>query len=117
MDLKRLTASILAAALALSGIGSILVLNSQPESVQAIDLTEDPAIRRNDDDGPPVLEAVDDDDDLGDGDSTRGDDGTDGGDNTGDGDSTRGDDGTDGGDNTGDDTNTGGDTGAGDTTD
>ena len=43
-----------------------------------------------------------DDDDVGDGDDTRGDDGSGGGNNTGDRDSTRGNDGTRGGDNTGD---------------
>ncbi len=116
MGLKRVTVAAFAAVFAISGIGSILVLNSQPGVVDAIDLTDqDPAIRRQDDDGPS-LEVVDDDDTPGDGDGTAGDDGTSGGANTGDGDGTAGDDGTSGGANTGD-TNTGDDTGGGDTTD
>jgi hypothetical protein len=135
MGLKRLAVSALAAVFALSGIGSILVMNHQPSVVDAVDLTgEEPAIRRQDDDGR-ALEVVDDDDVHGDGDATKGDDGTSGGDNTvvvhGDGDATKGDDGTSGGDNTGDgdatrgdDGTSGGDntgantnTGGGDTTD
>ena len=62
-------------------------------------LTEDKddAFRRFDgDDGLTGL-----DDDEGDGDNTRGNDGTSGGNNTGDGDNTRGNDGTSGGNNTG----------------
>jgi hypothetical protein len=132
MGLKRFTVAALAAVLALSGIGSILVMQHQPLNVDAVEL--DPAIRRQDDDGP-TLELVDDDvsggdgDDTtgddgtnggantGDGDDTTGDDGTNGGANTGDGDDTAGDDGTGGGNNTADNTNTGGDTGGGDTTD
>ena len=55
--------------------------------------------RRKDDAG--AVEVVEDDeDDTGDGDRTRGDDGTSGGANTGDGGRTRGDDGTAGGENT-----------------
>ena len=114
MELKRITIAAAAAILAVSGIGSILVLQGQPVPVQAIDLTDDdPAIRRDELDGP-ALEAVDDDDAGGDDD----DDATDN-DDTGDGDSTRGDDGTSGGNNTGDGDDTGDDTntGAGDTTD
>ena len=110
MELKRMTLAAVAAAFAVSGIGSILVLQGQPVPVQAIDLTDDdPAIRRDELDGP-ALEAVDDDDAGGDDD-----DATDN-DDTGDGDSTRGDDGTSGGDNTGNG-DTSDDTGAGDTTD
>ena len=102
IDMKKLTAAGGAAVLALSGIASMVVLNPGPPDVAAIDLVGEPAIRREDDAGP-ALDAVpdDDDDNSGDGDRTRGDDGTGGGDNTGDGDRTRGDDGTGGGDNTG----------------
>ncbi len=82
MGLKRLTVSALAAVLALSGIGSILVMQHQPASVDAVELER--AIRRQDDDGP-ALQVVDD-DAQGDGDDTTGDDGTNGGANTGDGD-------------------------------
>ena len=136
MDLKRLTVSALAAVFALSGIGSILLINHQPRAVEAVELSDDdrdPGFRRQDDDGF-VLEVVDDDDrgdgddtagddgtnrgaNTGDGDDTAGDDGTNGGNNTGDGDDTAGDDDTSGGSNTADNTNTGGDTRGGDTTD
>ena len=102
MGLKRLTVSALAAVLALSGIGSILVMQHQPLNVEAVEL--DPAIRRQDDDGP-TLQVVDDDAE-GDGDDTAGNDGTSGGNNTGDGDNTAGNDGTSGGNNTGSATNT-----------
>jgi hypothetical protein len=107
MELKRITLAAAAAVFAVSGIGSILVLQGQPRSVDAIDLSDDPAIRRPEDNGP-ALELVDDDDSLGDGDDTNGDDGSAGGANTGDGDNTAGDDGTSGGNNTGDNSNTGG---------
>jgi hypothetical protein len=107
MGLKRLTVSALAAVLALSGIGSILVMQHEPAGVDAVEL--EPAIRRQDDDGP-TLQVVDDDAE-GDGDNTAGDDGTSGGNNTGDGDNTAGNDGTSGGNNTGDGDNTAGDDG------
>jgi hypothetical protein len=111
MEMKKILAAAGAAVIALSGIASIVVLNQAPQTVDAVEL-QDPAIRRADDDGP-TLDAVSDDDNdsTGDGDSTRGDDGTGGGNNTDDGDSTRGDDGTGGGNNTGDggDTDDGGD--------
>jgi hypothetical protein len=102
MEMKRLAASTLAAIVAISGIGSILWMQHQPGAVDAVELTDtdERAIRRQDDEGP-VLQVVDD-DTRGDGDSTKGDDGTSGGDNTGDGDRTAGDDGTSGGNNTGD---------------
>ena len=91
MDIKRITVSALAAVLAVSGIGSILI-QSQPQPVDAVELSDDrePAVRRPDDDAAPLI-AVDDDDagPKGDGDRTAGDDGTSGGNNTGDGDATQ----------------------------
>ena len=108
MGLKRLTVSALAAVLAMSGIGSILVMQHQPAGVDAVEL--EPAIRRQDDDGPS-LQVVD--DAEGDGDDTTGDDGTNGGANTGDGDNTGGNDGTSGGNNTGDGDSTAGNDGTG----
>src|SRR5687768_8443128 len=108
MELKRITIAAAAAILAVSGIGSIFVLQGQPAPVQAIDLTDDdrdPAIRRDEDDGTALESVDDDDDDATDDDATDNDatdDGTSGGNNTGDGDDTRGDDGTSGGNNTGD---------------
>ena len=66
-------------------------------------------LRKAEDEAPAELV----DDDEGDGDKTRGDDGTGGGNNTGDGDNTRGNDGTRGGDNTGDRDNTRGNDGTG----
>jgi hypothetical protein len=87
MELKRLAVSTLAAVFAISGIGSILWMQHQPRTVDAVELIDDdqPAVRRQDDDSP-VLEVVD--DERGDGDDTAGDDGTSGGANTGDGDAT-----------------------------
>jgi hypothetical protein len=102
MGLTRMLGTALGAALVLSGIGSLFVINQLPGSVGAIELfdaADDQAIRRDEDDGAPLV-AVDDDDVLGDGDRTRGNDGTGGGNNTGDGDRTRGNDGTGGGNNT-----------------
>jgi hypothetical protein len=121
VELKRLTVSALAAVLAVSGIGSIVFLQEQPGSAQAVELSGDdrqPAIRRDDSDGQ-ALELVDDDDDdslpddlhTRDGDATGGNDGTSGGANTGDGDATGGNDGTSGGANTGDGDATGGNDG------
>lgn len=74
--------------------------------IQAQD-QDDAALRRDDDAGD--VAAVDG-DNTGDGDGTRGNDGTHGGDNTGDGDATNGNDGTGGGDNTGDGGGSGGGT-------
>ena len=114
MELKRTAVTALGAALVLSGIGSLFVINQLPGQVGAVELlgdSDDPAIRRQDDDLAP-LAAVDlDDDDVpsGDGDRTAGDDGTSGGNNTGDGDRTRGNDGTSGGNNTRDNSSRGGD--------
>ena len=89
----RLAVLALAVLLAFGGLGTAVVIGDDdtPDSVSAIDM-------RKDDAGDDVF--VDEDD--GDDDATRGDDGTGGGDNTGDGDKTRGNDHTAGGDNTGD---------------
>ena len=89
---------------------------AQLDPGQPIELASDVDARKNDADDDRAV-AVEDDD--GDGDDTRGDDGTNGGNNTGDGDNTAGNDGTSGGDNTGGggggtDTGGGG-TGGGDT--
>ena len=94
----RLAVTLLAGLLAFGGLGLAVtnVLGDDDESaaMKSIEL-------RKDDSGGAEL--VDDEQpDPGDGDRTRGNDGTDGGNNTGDGDRTRGNDGTRGGDNTGD---------------
>ena len=94
----RLAVLFLAGLLAFGGIGTAFALSDDdaPEAVSPVELRKDDAssdvLTEEDDDGP----------EPGDGDATRGDDGTRGGDNTGDGDRTRGNDGTRGGDNTGD---------------
>ena len=125
MNLSKVAASTLAAVIAVSGAGAILVSQGTPEDVEAVELesgrepsqpeapaADDLAIRRSDDD-TGALDAQEDDDPAptSDGDSTRGDDGTSGGNNTGDGDSTRGDDGTSGGNSTGDGDSTNGNDG------
>jgi len=72
------------------GVGYVRTFeNSDAKAVEPIDLRKDDT----------SAELVAEEDDDGDGDATRGDDGTSGGNNTGDRDSTRGDDGTGGGDN------------------
>jgi hypothetical protein len=93
----RLTVIALAAILAFGAIGTAFALTGGEDDAGAVDTVE----LRKDDASAEVL-VEEDDDGPGDGDSTRGDDGTRGGDNTGDGDRTRGNDGTSGGDNTGD---------------
>ena len=104
MNIAKLAVLLGAIVLAAGGIGAALAesRNSGDDGVEPIDIEA----RKNElDDG--VLLFADDDDD-GDGDSTRGDDGTSDGANTrvpapvraGDGDNTRGDDGTSGGNNT-----------------
>jgi len=94
----RFAVILLAGLLAFGGLGLAVtnVFGGDDESaaMKSIEL-------RKDDSGGPELVA-DEEPDPGDGDRTRGDDGTDGGNNTGDGDRTRGNDGTRGGDNTGD---------------
>ena len=108
MTIGRLAVLALAAVLALGGIGTAFAAladddGGDDDGVQAIELRKDDA----------TAELVSDDDDEGDGDRTRGDDGTSGGNNTGDGDRTRGNDGTGGGDNTGDGDATWGNDGTG----
>jgi hypothetical protein len=99
MSLGRLAVGALAVVLALSGLLAMTnVGGGDDHSVEAIALEHDEGRRE---DGDDAVAAVDDDNE-GDGDGTRGNDGTSGGDNTGDGDATRGNDGTSGGDNTGD---------------
>jgi len=106
MELRRTLIATLAAIFAISGIGSILVMQQQPDVVDAIELVGDDrdTMNRRPDDDAPILEAVDDDDDA--------DDSVGGLSATGDGDATAGDDGTSGGANTVDNTNDATDTGA-----
>jgi hypothetical protein len=100
MTTGRLAVLALAALLAFGGLGTAFALDGgddDPGSAQPIELRKDDAsaeVLTEEDDGDPEP--------TGDGDRTRGDDGTGGGNNTGDGDRTRGNDGTRGGDNTGD---------------
>jgi hypothetical protein len=104
----RLAVLIVATALAFGGLGAALADWRAADPGDPIQLAGDIEARKSDaDDDAPVARPTAD----GDGDDTRGDDGTNGGDNTGDGDNTRGDDGTNGGDNTGDGDNTRGDDG------
>jgi hypothetical protein len=96
----RLAVLTLAAILAMGGLG-IGVAKTLDDDAAAGGV--EPIELRKDDSAPELIAQADEDDDpTGDGDRTRGDDGTSGGNNTGDGDRTRGDDGTSGGDNTGD---------------
>ena len=105
--------AVVAAVLGLSGLTSILLMQHQPGTVDAVDLRgseeqarddREPAVRPDDDDGRiEAADADDDDEPTGDGDDTAGDDRTSGGANTGDGDDTAGDDGSAGDDPTGDD--------------
>lgn len=87
----------LAALVAVLAIGVAIVSAPGPEAsgVAAINLGDDDDARRDED----ALTDVDGSDDDGDGDNTRGNDGTGGGNNTGDRDATVGNDGTAGGDN------------------
>jgi hypothetical protein len=91
----KMAVLVLAVIVALGGLGAGFIRAFDDDEAVAVD----PVELRKDDSAPDL---VAEDDDEGDGDSTRGDDGTRGGDNTGDGDATRGNDGTRGGDNTGD---------------
>ena len=82
-----------------AGVSAIVDDDEDPDSVSSIELrkddaAEDEAVADDADDDPDPQPAR-----VGDGDDTRGDDGSAGGDNTGDGDSTRGNDGSGGGDN------------------
>ena len=92
----KMAVLMLAVIVALGGLGAGLIRTIDEGDAQAVE----PLELRKDESGTEL--AAESDDDKGDGDSTRGDDGTRGGDNTGDRDSTRGNDGTRGGDNTGD---------------
>ena len=109
MTSGRLAVLALAAILAFGGIGTAFAVDGDDDGPGAAD----PVELRKDDAAADVLVEEDDDGPEGDGDSTRGDDGTAGGDNTGDGDRTRGNDGTGGGDNTGDGDATWGNDGTG----
>jgi hypothetical protein len=113
----KMAVLMLVVVVALGGLGAGFIRtfdDGDPRAVEPLELRKD--------DSAPDLVAED--DDEGDGDSTRGDDGTRGGNNTGDGDNTRGNDGTRGGNNTrdgdstwGNDATRGGDnTGDGDST-
>jgi hypothetical protein len=86
-----------AIAIGLGGFGAALKSFAGSDPVAAVTLSEADARK---DDGDDIGLAADD-DDRGDGDRTRGNDGTGGGNNTGDGDRTGGNDGTGGGNNTG----------------
>ena len=108
----RLAVLIVATALAFGGLGAALADWRAADPGDPIQLAGDIEARKSDaDDDAPVARPTAD----GDGDDTRGDDGTNGGDNTGDGDNTRGNDGTSGGDNTRAPARAGGGTGGGDT--
>src|SRR5665809_36365 len=109
MSLGTAAVAGLAMILGLGGVSTFILSDDQPSETQAIQMSEE-GINRQDDDDDDVL-TKDDDDDDGDGDNTRGNDGTSGGNNTGDGDNTWGNDGTSGGNNTGDGDNTWGNDG------
>ena len=108
MSTGRLAILVLAACLAIGGGIAALADTDDGRTIEAIDL-DDGAFRK--DDAAAEVTEVEDDDDRGDGDRTRGNDGTGGGNNTGDGDGTAGNDGTGGGNNTGDGDATAGDDG------
>ena len=97
MTTGRLAVLALAAVLAFGGLGTAFALDGGDDDQGAaapIELRKDDAsaeVLTEEDDGDPEP--------SGDGDNTRGNDGTRGGDNTGDGDATQGNDGTGGGDN------------------
>lgn len=102
MTTGKLAVAALGVSLALGAGLSALADDSSTSHVRAIDLNHDSGAVRRDDPADEIVAVEDDEDPTGDGDRTRGNDGTEGGDNTGDEDRTRGNDGTDGGDNTGD---------------
>ncbi|MDQ3646201.1 MAG: hypothetical protein M3345_04615 [Actinomycetota bacterium] len=104
MSTGKLAVAGLALSLALGGGLVALADDPTTSEVREIDLDDrDGAVLRRDDAADDAMAVDDDDKDpTGDGDRTRGNDGTQGGDNTGDGDATAGNDGTAGGDNTGD---------------
>ena len=110
MTIGRLAVLALAAVLAFGGLGTAFALSGGDDSTASADPIElrkddagDDVLVGEDDDGPEGDgDATKGDDGTGDGDKTRGNDGTGGGDNTGDRDATAGNDGTSGGDNSGD---------------
>jgi hypothetical protein len=95
MGIGKLVVLVVALGIALSGIGTALADWADSDAGSAVQLATNVDARKHDADGFAFV-----DDDEGDGDKTRGDDGTGGGNNTGDGDWTRGNDGTAGGNNT-----------------
>jgi hypothetical protein len=90
----KMAVLMLAVIVALGGVGAGFIRTFDDGNASAVE----PLELRKDDSGTELV-SEEDDDDAGDGDATRGDDGTRGGNNTGDGDRTRGNDGTGGGDN------------------
>jgi hypothetical protein len=122
MTIGKIGVLVLAIALLSFGVGSAFADWRQADVGAAIQLADVDA-RKTEGGQDDVVQVGD--EDEGDGDKTRGNDGTSGGNNTGDGDRTRGNDGTGGGDNTrspapvgGGDTGgdtSGGGTGGGDT--
>jgi hypothetical protein len=96
----RLAVTLLATLLAFGGIGiAVTDVFGDDDEAAAMKTIE---LRKDDAGGAELVDDEVPTPQPGDGDDTRGDDGTSGGNNTGDGDRTRGDDGTRGGDNTGD---------------
>jgi hypothetical protein len=105
----RLAVILLATLLAFGGIGiAVTDVFGDDDEAAAMKTIE---LRKDDAGGAELVDDEVPTPQPGDGDDTRGDDGTGGGNNTGDGDRTRGDDGTRGGDNTGDRDATAGDDG------
>jgi hypothetical protein len=110
MGIGKLAVLAVAVAIAFGGVGAALADWRGADPGPAIEVAGVDARKSEVDDD---IAFVEDDDDQGDGDKTRGNDGTSGGNNTGDGDRTRGNDGTSGGNNTGDGDQTGGNDGTG----
>ena len=101
MNLGKLAVIVLTVVVAGGGIAAALGGRASLPTADAIELS-DQAFRKDDAGAALLVEDDGDDNARGDGDRTRGNDGTSGGNNTGDGDRTRGNDGTSGGNNTGD---------------
>lgn len=96
MNLGRIAIGALAALVAVSGYA---VASGRLDDTKEARASDDEITLRREELADEV-QAVEDDDNTGDGDKTKGDDGTNGGNNTGDGDDTNGNDGTNGGNNT-----------------
>ena len=96
LGMGKLAVLLVALVIGAGGVGAALADWRDSDTGTAIELAAD-EMRKNENDDE-IAAAVSDDDE-GDGDRTRGDDGTNGGNNTGDGDWTAGNDGTGGGDN------------------